>query len=415
MHKHHLQLSIVRRQQLTGYRPERCSRLLNCLRTGLIWLLAIGGISGRCVFGQTPKQPNIVYILADDFGYGDASCYNPSSKIQTPHIDRLAAEGMRFTDAHTPSAVCTPTRYGILTGRYCWRTRLTKRVLDGLDPPLIESDRLTVAGLLKQHGYRTGCVGKWHLGMQWTDREGKPLPPTSVDRTVPPRDGRNVDFEKPILEGPVTRGFDSYFGISASLNMSPFCFIRDDRPEIVPTIASPAIKTEFISVDQGIRSPDFTIASVLPRLAGAATAFIESSVREHPETPFFLYLPLTSPHLPVIPNVEFQGLSEAGPYGDFVVETDAVVGYVLDVLDRVGAAENTLVVFTSDNGGLYHYWEPQEADDVAFYRERPRGASMREYGHQGNAHLRGTKADIWEGGTAFRSWFVGQGERLLER
>ncbi len=343
------------------------------------------------------SRSNIVYILADDLGYGDLSCYNEQSNIPTPHVDRLAAEGMRFTDAHTPSAVCTPTRYGILTGRYCWRTRLTKRVLDGLDPPLIDADQVTVPGFLRDHGYSTHCVGKWHLGMQFTDREGKPVPAVPVDRRTPPRPGRDVDYEQPITGGPIDRGFDSYFGISASLNMPPLCFLRDDRPVILPTIDSPRMKTDFISVDAGMRSPDFTIASVMPRLAGEATDCIRQA-RETPDQPFFLYLPLTSPHLPVVPNQEYLGLSQAGLYGDFVVETDALVGAVIDELDRCGIADNTLVIFTSDNGGLYHAWDAAEADDVKHYRPSKRGESVRAMGHQGNRHLRGTKADIWEGG-----------------
>ncbi|MFK8111162.1 MAG: arylsulfatase [Rubripirellula sp.] len=350
-----------------------------------------------------PKRPNIVYILADDLGFGDVSCYNPSSKIKTPHIDRLAEDGMRFTDAHTPSSVCTPTRYGILTGRYCWRTRLKYRVLDGFDPPLIEQDQVTVPSLLRQHGYQTGCVGKWHLGMQWTDRVGAAVPAVSIDRRTPPRSGRDVDYTQPIEGGPNAVGFDFFFGISASLNMSPFCYLKNNRPVQIPNIESPRIRNEFIVVDEGIRSSDFAIAGVTPRLNGEAVAFIERSAAAAKEQggarrPFFLYFPLTAPHLPVIPNAEFQGVSQAGLYGDFVVEVDATVGAIVNAIERAGVAENTLVIFSSDNGGLYHWWSPQEADDVAHYKPTPRGQSMKEYGHQGNAHLRGTKADIWEGG-----------------
>lgn len=350
------------------------------------------------VANASPQHPNIVYILADDLGYGDVSCYNPESKIQTPHVDRLATEGMRFTDAHTPSAVCTPTRYGILTGRYSWRTRLKYRVLDGFDPPLIEPDQVTVPGFLREIGYDTACVGKWHLGMQWTDRIGNPLPAVSIDRRTPPRPGFDVDFNVPVKGGPTAVGFDHYFGISASLNMSPFCYMIDDRPFQLPTVKQERIRTEFIAVDEGLRSPDFTIAGVMPRLTGEAVRFIEEQGAESPDRPFFLYAPLTSPHLPVIPNVEFRGTSEAGDYGDFVVETDAFVGAILEALDRTELADNTLVIFTSDNGGLYHWWEPKEADDVKSYRLSARAQLMKDFGHQGNSHLRGTKADIWEGG-----------------
>ncbi|MEN3940733.1 arylsulfatase [Prosthecobacter sp. SYSU 5D2] len=345
------------------------------------------------------RRPNIIVVLADDLGFGDVSCNNPASKIQTPHVDRLALEGMRFTDAHTPSAVCTPTRYGLLTGRYCWRTRLKYRVLDGFDPPLIEPGQVTVASLLKEQGYRTACIGKWHLGMQWTDKNGQPVPAVPLDRREPPRAGFEVDFTKPFTGGPVAVGFDHYFGISASLNMSPFCYLVNDRALRLPVLNQERMRdTNFMAVDEGVRSPDFTIHGVMPRLAGEAVAFIEERAAAADKKPFFLYAPLTSPHLPVVTNTEYKGKSQAGDYGDFVVETDAFLGALLETLDRTGLAENTLVLFTSDNGGLYHYWEAKEADDVKHYKVRGRGAHIQEYGHQGNAHLRGTKADIWEGG-----------------
>jgi arylsulfatase A-like enzyme len=342
--------------------------------------------------------PNIVYILADDFGYGDTSCYNPESKITTPHIDRVAREGMRFTDAHTPSSVCSPTRYGILTGRYCWRTRLKERVLDGFDPPLIEKGQVTVPSLLKQRGYDTACVGKWHLGMNWTDKKGQAVPWIPPAEKKRPRAGRDVDYSVAVTGGPIAVGFDRYFGISASLNMPPFCFIKDDRPLHLPVFDQARIATDFVSVDEGLRSPDFTITAVMPRLAGEAVAVIESQAKDRPDRPLFLYAPLTSPHLPLAPNVEYRGSSQAGEYGDFVVETDAFVGAVLDALDRTGMAANTLLVFTSDNGGLYHWWEAKETDDLKHYQPTKRGEYVKDFGHQGNIHLRGTKADIWEGG-----------------
>ncbi|WP_164102411.1 sulfatase family protein [Candidatus Laterigemmans baculatus] len=345
------------------------------------------------------RLPNILVVLADDLGFGDVSCNNPRSKIPTPHVARLAEEGMRFVDAHTPSAVCTPTRYGLLTGRYCWRTRLTERVLDGFDPPLIEPDRVTVASLLREQGYATACIGKWHLGMQWTDCDGEPVPAVPTDRRGPPRGGLEVDYTVPLAGGPTAVGFDRYFGISASLNMSPFCYLENDRPHRLPVLPQPRMRdANFMAVDEGVRSPDFTIHGVMPRLAGEAIGFIEQHVASHPNQPFFLYTALTSPHLPVVTNAEYRGKSEAGEYGDFVVETDAFLGAMLETLDRTGLADNTLVIFTSDNGGLYHYWQAQETDDVAHYKIRGRAAYIREFEHQSNAHLRGTKADIWEGG-----------------
>lgn len=360
-------------------------------------LLSIFALIVSATVIQADDRPNIIYILADDLGIGDLSCYNTGSKIQTPFVDQLAAEGMRFTDAHTPSAVCTPTRYGILTGRYCWRTRLKYRVLDGFDPPLITEDQVTVPSLLRQAGYDTHCVGKWHLGMHWTDKKGDPVPAVSIDRRSPPRPGTDVDYTVPVKGGPVDVGFDTWFGISASLNMSPFCYMVDDLPYRLPVLHQNKMRTEFIAVDEGVRSPDFSIYGVMPRFAGEAVRIIEEQANT-PEKPFFIYAPLSSPHLPVVPNEEYRNTSKAGFYGDFVVETDAFLGAVMETLERTGLAENTLVVFTSDNGGLYHWWNPEEADDVAHYKVRGRGTAMKEFGHQGNMHLRGTKADIWEGG-----------------
>jgi arylsulfatase A-like enzyme len=343
------------------------------------------------------ERPNLIVILADDLGAGDLSCYNPESKIQTPHADRLAAEGMRFTDAHTPSSVCTPTRYGLLTGRYAWRTRMKEGVLDGFSPPLIEGDRVTVASFLKSEGYATACIGKWHLGLQWTNQDGTPESADRAEKGVRP--GYEIDYTKGFSGGPLALGFDRFFGISASLNMPPFCYLEGDRVVHPPTIKQERLRdANFLATDEGLRSPDFTNYGVMPRLAGEAMAFLEECAASPDKTPFFLYAPLTSPHLPVVTNQEYRGKSEAGEYGDFVVETDAFVGAVLETLDRTGLADDTLVIFTSDNGGLYHWWEAKEADDVKHYQVAGRGAHIREFGHQGNAWMRGTKADIWEGG-----------------
>ena len=359
---------------------------------------AILGVWFQTCITRAAEPPNIVIILADDLGFGDLSCNNPESRIPTPHADRLAREGMRFTDAHSPSAVCTPTRYSLLTGRYHWRTRLKSGVLDGLSPPLIEAHRVTVASLLRDHGYATACIGKWHLGLQWTRKDGTP---ETLDRAKAGgvRAGDNIDYTRPFTGGPLALGFDHYFGISASLNMPPFCFLQGDRVLHLPTLHQPRMRdANFLATDEGVRSADFTNYSVLPRLTGEAIEFIESHVEFHRSQPFFLYAPLTSPHLPVVTNQEYRGRSQAGEYGDFVVETDAFVGAILDTLDRLKLTDDTLVLFTSDNGGLYHYWEPQESDDVKHYKVTGRAAHIREFGHQGNAWMRGTKADIWEGG-----------------
>ena len=343
------------------------------------------------------EKPNLIVILADDLGAGDLSCYNPDSKIPTPHADRLAAEGMRFDDAHTPSSVCTPTRYGLLTGRYAWRTRMTSGVLDGFSPPLIEADRVTVASFLKAQGYATACIGKWHLGLQWTKTDGTPEAADRGEKGVRP--GYDIDYAKGFTGGPTALGFDRFFGISASLNMPPFCYLEDERVVHLPTMRQERLRdANFLATDEGLRSPDFTNHGVMPRLAGEAVAFIEERAADPDKKPFFLYAPLTSPHLPVVTNQEYRGKSRAGEYGDFVVETDAFVGAVLETLDRTGLAGDTIVIYTSDNGGLYHWWEAKEADDVKHHETAGRGAHIREFGHQGNLWMRGTKADIWEGG-----------------
>jgi arylsulfatase A len=339
------------------------------------------------------SPPNIVFILADDLGYGDVACYNPESKIPTPHVDKLAAGGVRFTDAHTPSAVCTPTRYGLLTGRYAWRTRLKNGVLDGFDPPLIEKGRITVASLLKQHGYRTACIGKWHLGMQWTTLDGAPVPQRSEPGFRP---GYEVDYRRPATGGPTSAGFDSYFGISASLDMSPYCFIENGRTVGVPDVPTPRDQTLFMNQAAGVKTKGFELEHVMPACVQRATEFIADQGRT--KTPFFLYMPLSAPHLPIVPNRAYEGRSRAGRFGDFVVEVDDAVGAVNAALDRAGVAGNTLVFFSSDNGGLWHWWNHAEADDLASGRISPRGEYIKNFGHAGNARWRGTKADIWEGG-----------------
>jgi arylsulfatase A-like enzyme len=316
--------------------------------------------------GAEPPKPNIVYILADDLGYGDAGCYNPASKIPTPHIDRLAKEGVRFTDAHSPSAVCTPTRYALLTGRYAWRTRLQRNVIGPFSQPLIAERQLTVAELLRRHGYATACVGKWHLGWGWP---------------APAADGTR-DFTRPIPAGPTTRGFDTYFGTDVP-NYPPYCFLENDRTVGIPSAAAPVGRDSFNIA--GPMVPGWKLVDVLPGLERRAVETIEAAARGG--KPFFVYLPLTSPHFPVVPTAAVRGRSAAGAYGDFVVQTDQVVGAVLDALRRGGVAENTLVILTSDNG-------PEVTGEVnpgAYDR-------LRQFGHASMGTLRGAKRDAWEGG-----------------
>lgn len=353
-------------------------------------------ILAACFPLHAADPPNIVIILADDMGWGDARCYNAQSKIPTPHLDRLAAGGVRFTDAHTPSSVCTPTRYGLLTGRYAWRTWLKKSVLDGFDPALIEPGRATLASFLKKAGYATACIGKWHLGMTWTDLDGKPVPWRGADYRGHRGDVR-ADFSRDTSGGPLDCGFDSWFGISASLDMSPYAFMEGRRVTGLPTEAQPDVREIALSTSAGVRAPGFKLEDVLPEFTRRAERFIESRAAKKDE-PFFLYLPLPSPHLPVVPDAEWLGKTGAGLYADFTAQTDASVGVWLAALERAGVAESTLVIFTSDNGGLWHQWQPEERDDLAAYRPTDRAKYNAERGHHSNAALRGTKADIWEGG-----------------
>lgn len=361
-------------------------------RGALVSLFAMASVPG-----DAAEPCNIVVILADDLGYGDPGCYNVDSKIPTPHLDRLAAGGLRFTDAHTPSSVCTPTRYTLLTGRYCWRSRLHSGVLDGFSPPLIEADRPTIATFLRDQGYATACLGKWHLGMQWTRTDGAL---ESEDRGLESgfRAGDHIDFEQPVTGGPLAVGFDSFFGISASLDMPPYCWINNDRCAPPPDSTVPTTRDDFLSQTGGRAHSAFQLEDVLPTLKRRTEDWIAEHRRRHPDQPFLLYLPLNSPHLPVVPSERFSGTSRAGTYGDFVVETDDFVGGVLAALEDADWLENTLIVFTSDNGGLWHRWEPQAEDDVAGYRPTARGEYTARWGHQSNGLLRGTKADIYEGG-----------------
>jgi len=328
------------------------------LRYFFVASISAGFIHAAFAAEPKPDRPNIVYILADDFGYGDAGCYNSKSKIPTPNIDRMAREGMRFTDAHSGSAVCSPTRYGILTGRYAWRTRLQRGVLGPYDPPLIAADRLTVPALLKQHGYYTGCVGKWHLGWDW------------------PRDNGQVVFTKPIANGPTARGFDFYFGTDVP-NYPPYTFLRDDHVVGQPT----GEKTERdLNGRPGPMLPGWKFDEILPTLTRTSVDFIGD--RGKTGKPFFLYFPLTSPHEPIAPSPRFRGKSGISDLADFIMETDWAVGQVLDALDRHKLADNTLVFFACDNGHARYTGLP----------------ALQKAGHEPSGPLRGYKADIWEGG-----------------
>lgn len=345
-----------------------------------------------CSFGKAEEtKPNIVIILADDLGYGDVQAYNPDrGKIATPNIDKLAAAGMRFTDAHSSCGVCSPSRYALLTGRYHWRTRLQQGIVGVWTKPLIAPDRATIATLAKKHGYYTACVGKWHLGWDWpvTEPQLEKLRALAND----PEKGKGFElsaevlnewaelFGKRIPGGPTERGFDYYFGTDVP-NWPPFCFIENDRTVGIPTeiLSSTNFGNNRASL-QGPALKDWSLEKVLPTLAEKACAIIEEKSRQN--EPYLLYLPLTSPHTPLAPNQEWKGKSGINAYADLVMETDAVVGKVLATIDANKGSRETLIIFTSDNGCAPYIGIDQ----------------LKAKGHFSSGPLRGFKADAWEGG-----------------
>jgi len=335
-----------------------------------------------CQEPHEQKKPNIVYILADDLGYGDISSLNPESGIQTPNMDKLVNQGIHFTDYHTGSAVCTPTRYGILTGRYAWRTRLKSGVLWGYDPPLIEQERTTVASFLKSQGYRTACVGKWHLGLGWKAKDpDKPIGNYDWDKLFDNGEGSNVDFTKKV-EGPNDLGFDYSFIIPASLDMTPYLYLENGKAVELPTNFTKGRNQNTdgrgVFWRAGEVSPGFDFYTVLQTITKKSVAFVKD--QEKNQEPFFLYFPLTAPHTPWLPSEEFEGSSEAGRYGDFVAMVDHTVGQITEALEATGQLENTLLIVTSDNGA---HWTPGDKEKFA---------------HRANYIYKGQKADIYEAG-----------------
>lgn len=313
-------------------------------------------------------KPNIVYILCDDLGYGDVKCLGGDRcKIATPNIDLLAREGMTFTDAHSSSAVCTPSRYSLLTGRYNWRTRLQNGVFGGYNPPLIAADRLTVPGMLKRQGYTTACVGKWHVGMDINEKD--------------PAGG--------ITNGPTTRGFDYFFGISASADMPPYALIENDR-----FIEKPTGTKAFYKGRPGPAAPSFAVVDLLPAFVRKSTEWIA----RNKDRAFFLYLPLASPHTPLAPTREWKGKSGLGDYADFVMETDWALGEVMKSLRDSGIAENTLVIFTSDNGYAPYVGTGAFDDPALTGQGQEAYLQLEAKGHFPSADRRGHKADIFDGG-----------------
>ena len=333
--------------------------------------------------------PNIVYILADDLGYGDVDSLNPLGKIKTPRLRHFASEGMTFTEAHSSSAACTPSRYNILTGRYNWRSKLKSGVLGGFSKPLIEENRLTVAQMLHDNGYQTAYLGKWQLGLEWARTPGGAMEiDMAEDESAQTNHNANaamgIDFTKPIGRAPVTLGFDEFFGISASLDMPPFTYIENDH-----VTAQPTIQNGFLTGRNGKRTgvgpqaPGFKAEDVLPTFTKRAVEYIDRAApTAKAGKPFCIYLAFPTPHTPISPSVEWLGKSGLNFYADYVMESDACVGEVLDALKRNGLTKNTLVVFTSDNG-----CSPEA--DIPY---------LTSHGHDPSNGRRGYKADIFDGG-----------------
>ncbi|MEQ6120691.1 arylsulfatase [Reichenbachiella sp. MALMAid0571] len=312
------------------------------------------------------KMPNIIYILADDMGYGDVSVLNNKSKIQTTSIDLLAETGIVFTDAHSTSAVCTPSRYSILTGRYPWRSDLPKGVLWTNDGAFIRQERETVASMLQKQGYNTGVIGKWHLGWDWVFKS---------------EDSKEIDFSKEVSRSPNTAGFDYSYCILASLDIPPYVYVENTKPTAVPDSIVPGTSIgQYDFWRTGLLAPDLRFDDVLPNFTRRAVGFIE---KQNEEKPFFLYFPLAAPHTPIVPSKEFQGKSGVNPYLDFCLEVDWSVGEIIKALKQKGVYDNTIVVFASDNGS---------SSRSANY------PVLLSNGHNSSGGVRGAKGDIFEGG-----------------
>ncbi len=372
--------------------PSRTARRLTRRAAVALAALAVG--SGCGGSSESPSPPNVLLILADDLGFGDVSAYNDEARVRTEHIDTLARDGLRFTDAHSPSTVCTPTRYGILTGRMPFRTGMAGVFTGVQGPCLIESGRLTLPQMLREAGYATAMVGKWHLGMTFSDAEGRPvheidLPSATREQRISAgvERVRLVDFSRPVPDGPLHRGFDSFFGTVACPTTDwLYAWIEGDRVPVPPVgllDKGPLPKHPYANDNRrGMIAPDYDLERVDLVFLERSVQFLEEHAGRDPDRPFFLFHSMQAVHLPSFAAPEFQGRSGAGPHGDFLLETDFIVGELLATLDRLGLAENTLVLFTSDNG-------PEVA---SVYHMRM------DHGHDGARPWRGVKRDQWEGG-----------------
>jgi len=340
-------------------------------RVIIVMLCQMGALSAFAA-----ERPNIVLIYADDMGVGDVSGLNPDGKIQTPHLDQMMDKGLALLNGHSTAGVCTPSRYSLLTGRYSWRGKRSGGVAHGNSPSEVEKGRTTLASLLKKAGYRTAMIGKWHLGFDW-----ERLPSAKKGEIISISD---IDYTMPFRGGPVDHGFDSFFGIAASLDMPPYVWLIDDRASEVPTKTQPHVKVPMGYMREGPAAESFKTVDVLPRLGEESVSFIKKCTPDAKNgTPFFLYLALSSPHTPIVPSAEWKGKSALdSKYADFTMQTDGVVGQVLNALREAGLEENTIVIFTTDNGCSPHADYPY----------------LLEKGHNPSYLYRGQKADLYEGG-----------------
>jgi len=334
------------------------------------------------------KKPNIILFLLDDLGYGDVSCLNKDSKVPTQNIDAFARDGITFTDAHAASSVCSPSRYGVLTGRYAWRSQLKAGVLTGPSPALIEEGRQTIGSMLQGAGYRTAAVGKWHLGMDWATKGDWKAPMTYVELDPEdPMDG--LDYDKPIQNGPTTKGFDYFFGMCGSLDQPPLTYIENDRVLSKPNYVCglkdwQPFHPGHITADHicfGPISPDYDVKKAVPDMHNKVLELVDEYAGD--DKPFFIYAPTPAVHGPLVPSDEFAGKSKIGPYGDLILMVDDFVGKLEAKLKDHGIADNTIVIFTSDNGCA-------PIVDIPMLVEK--------YGHNPSHLFRGSKFDIWEGG-----------------
>jgi len=352
--------------------------VLRKLYFGFVAVFALG--SQITVEGKSRKPvPNIVIIYADDMGYGDLGCQNPDSKIPTPYLDQLASEGMRFTDAHSSSGICSPSRFALLTGTYHWRRQ--HGIVNSFGRPFFKDSDVTLPQILRDSGYKTACIGKWHLGWDWNPKNEPSGEVMQWGKLRKFYRAEDIDWSAPIGGGPLARGFDAYFG-DGTINFPPYAWVENDR-----IVDAPDTELDINDIRHETKEGNWEFRpgpmvdgwdpyEVLPTLTKKAVDWIGE---QSESKPFFLYFALPSPHAPIIPNNEFIGTSQAGGYGDFMAQTDWVAGQVLKALKRKGLEESTMVVFTSDNGPERYAFDRAET-----------------YGHYSMGKFRGLKRDVWE-------------------